>query len=119
MATKAQCESALRIYAETLLAFKNVVSVGTAPRDESERRGAGTGAATGTVAATSGAGAVADFAVAVYVTRKVPIEELEDDDVVPSFLQVRDATGLYKVPTRVIERPVDGATGSGSPAPSA
>ena len=115
MATKAQCESALWIYAETLLAFKNVVSVGTAPRDESETRGAGAGI----VAASSGSGAGADFAVAVYVSRKVPIEELEDDDVLPSFLQVRDATGLYKVPTRVIERPVDGATGSGSPAPSA
>ena len=93
MATKAQCESALRVYAETLRAFKNVVGVGTAPFEESEAGGA---------AAASSGGPFA-FAVTIHVSRKVPLEELEDDDVLPSFLQVRDATGLYKVPTRVIE----------------
>jgi hypothetical protein len=81
VATKAQCESALRIYTETLLAFKNVVGVGTGPLADAD----------------------AEFAVVIRVSRKIPIEELEEDDVLPSFLQVRDATGLYKVPTRVVE----------------
>ncbi len=101
MATKTQCESALRIYMETLLAFKNVVGVGTASLEESESRGADAGApGAGT---GSGAGARAEFAVVIHVSRKVPLEELEEDDVLPAFLQVRDATGLYKVPTRVIQ----------------
>lgn len=87
MATRAQCESALRIYEEALLAFKNVVRVGTAPLSDGW-------------AAEDPQGA---FAVAVYVSEKIDLDLLDDEDIVPAYLQVRDATGLYKVPTRVIE----------------
>ncbi len=96
MATKAQCESALRIYTETLLAFKNVVGVGTAPLAEAD--------SPPTESSAPATPAAAEFAVVIHVSRKVPLEELEEDDVLPAFLQVRDATGLYKVPTRVVER---------------
>jgi hypothetical protein len=95
MATKAQCESALRIYKETLLAFKNVVDVGTAPLPEADSLPPD--------ASATAISRAAGFAVVIHVSKKVPLEELEEDDVLPAFLQVRDATGLYKVPTRVIE----------------
>lgn len=87
MSSRAQCEAALALYRSALLAFPNVVDVGIAPLDRTEVDEA-----------------AADLAVAVYVRLKVPLDALEPDDVLPSFLQVRDNVSTYKVPTRVFER---------------
>lgn len=85
MSTRAECEAALRIYGEALLAFQNVVGVGILPlADDAAGRG---------------------FAVAITVSRKVPLRELDEDEILPSHLQVRDAQRTYKVPTLVIEAP--------------
>jgi hypothetical protein len=100
VATRAQCESALRVYAEALLAFKNAVRVGWAPIGGAGEPAAGD----------------SECAVVIYVTRKIAIDDLDPDDVLPSFLQVRDATGMYKVPTRVVEVGEAGGREAGPPA---
>ena len=83
MPTRQQCERALALYEAAILEFKNVVGAAIVPLH----------------------GSGSDWCVGVYVTRKVPFLELEEEDLIPSYLQVIDpVTGVFKVPTRVIER---------------
>jgi hypothetical protein len=44
----------------------------------------------------------ADLAVAVYVTKKVPRDELADDDRIPPTLEIPGRDGSTTVPTRII-----------------
>ena len=45
-----------------------------------------------------------DLAVAVYVVKKLPLEELAPNEVIPSLLEVRQGKRVAKVRTRVIEQ---------------
>jgi hypothetical protein len=92
VATRAECVAALALYREALLAFRNVTGAEIVP-------------------ATEGADArvATDLVVGIYVSRKIAYDDLDPDDVLPSYLQVIDELkGVYKVPTRVIERRVAG-----------
>lgn len=84
MATRAECEAALRIYRDALLAFRNVTDVGIVP-----------------LAGRAEATALDDLAVGIVVSVKVPLDALDPDDVLPSFLQLRVGHAIVKVPTRV------------------
>jgi hypothetical protein len=100
MSTRHECESALALYEAAILEFKNVVAVAIVPTHD-------TGAPRGGVGgpANDSAPASEDWCVGVYVSRKVPFPELEEEDLIPSYLQVIDPVkGVFKVPTRVIER---------------
>jgi hypothetical protein len=44
-----------------------------------------------------------EFAVAVYVSQKLPVDELPDEDVIPTVLQVMHKGNTVNVPVRVIE----------------
>jgi hypothetical protein len=97
MSTRHECQSALALYEAAILEFKNVVGVAIVPMQSSSTP-------TGRGQASDPAHAQ-DWCVAVYVSRKVPFPELEEEDLIPSYLQVIDPVkGVYKVPTRVIER---------------
>lgn len=97
MSTRQECESALALYEAAILEFKNVVGTAIVPLH-------GSGAPRGGGPASDPSSAE-DWCVGVYVSRKVPFPELEEDDLIPSYLQVVDPVkGVYKVPTRVIER---------------
>lgn len=98
MSTRHECERALALYEAAILEFKNVVGVAiVSSRDSDAPRAAG-GPATD-------AAPPEDWCVGVYVSRKIPFPELEEEDLIPSYLQVIDPVkGVFKVPTRVIER---------------
>jgi hypothetical protein len=83
VATKAQCEAALRIYEGALRGFKNAVGCAIAPAD----------ARTGDDA----------YVVIVRVSKKIPFDEIEPDDLIPSYLQLVELSGIVRVPVRVVE----------------
>ena len=73
MATQVQCEHALELFESDLSRHKNVVGLGIVPANDdqpgSSRR---------------------DFAVAVYVKKKVPADRLPAKDLVPDSLTIWD-----------------------------
>jgi hypothetical protein len=84
MATREQCQRALDRYEQELAGRPNVVGLGISPHvDESGNQGE---------------------AVTVYVTRKVPLSELAEDDRVPPHLEVAGRGGTIEVPTKVVEQ---------------
>jgi hypothetical protein len=89
MATARQATRAAQMHAEDLSAYPNVVAVGTRPIDDD------TAAATG--------GAEAGHAVAVYVSRKVPVEQLDDQARLPTYVEVPGPGGIDRVPVVVVE----------------
>lgn len=95
MATRDECERAVAIYESALLEFRNVEAVAIAE----EAPGAGVRAA------GDAGGASPGYCVAIIVSRKIPYDELEEDDLLPSYLQLIDALkGVMRVKTRVIAR---------------
>jgi len=84
MATQAQCERALDLFETELSRRKNVVGLGIVPAEE-EKPGGG-------------------LAVAVYVKKKLPADQLAKGDLVPETLSVPGRKGAVQVPTRVIEQ---------------
>jgi len=95
MATREECERAVALYESALLEFKNVEGVGIVEdTDGGETAGAD----------PRGAPA-AGFGVAIIVSRKIPYDELEEDDLLPSYLQLIDPLqGVLRVRTRVVAR---------------
>lgn len=87
MATQVQCRRALELFESDLSRRKNVVGLGIVPEapDNSEpgRR---------------------PCAVAVYVKKKLPPEQLAEKDLVPESLTIEGRNGPIRVPTRVIEQ---------------
>ena len=51
----------------------------------------------------SGRGA-AKMAIGVYVKKKLPLDRLAEEDVVPATLKVRQGKRVVEVPTRIIEQ---------------
>lgn len=87
MAAQKQCELALEQHEQRLIVLKNVVGLGIVPLED---RSEGTRASA--------------LAVAVYVVKKLPLEELTPREVIPPMLEVRRGKRITKVRTRVIEQ---------------
>lgn len=85
MASEKQCERALEAFEDQLGSLPNVVGMGIVPEDEADPDSSG-------------------LAVGVYVTRKLPKEELEPDELIPQRLEYRDRRGRHTVKVRVIEQ---------------
>lgn len=89
MATKHQCNRALQRYMPGLEQLPNVNrGFGILPTEEPRPPGAKT-----------------DYALVVYVSKKVPADELAEADRVPRFLEIQSRGKTVRVPTRVIEMP--------------
>ncbi len=82
MATAAQAKRALALFETELCRNENVVGLGIVPADESSGK---------------------EMAVAVYVKKKLPLNQLRADKVVPKELTVPARGGPLSVPTRVID----------------
>jgi len=88
MATQQQCKRALDLLEGRLSRLQNVVGLGIVEEKDSPVRQRG----------------AKRLAVAVYVRKKVPLEQLRPEDVVPPVLEIAGRKGTVKVPTRVIEQ---------------
>ena len=83
MASRNHVQRAIELYEEELARYPNVTGIGVVPvTDEIE--------------------GPADLAVAVYVTRKVPRDQLKADERIPPLLEIPSRDGSQNVPTRVI-----------------
>ena len=87
MASKTYCQRALARYEEMLGSFTNVVGLGIVPSEE-----------------PVGPAGASDFAVAVYVAKKMPIEKLPESIRLPRTLSLAGKKGTVLVPVRVIEQ---------------
>lgn len=83
MASRNHVQRAIELYEEELARYPNVTGIGVVP-------------------VTDGTDSPADLAVAVYVTRKAPRDELKADDRIPRSLEIPSRDGAQNVPTRVI-----------------
>lgn len=89
MAKQSQCERALERFEGQLNKIKNVVGLGIVPaQDDDQPKGS------------------QDRAVAVYVSKKLPLSKLAKDDRVPESLTIPGRKGDIEVPVRVIEQGV-------------
>lgn len=82
MATAAQAKRALALFETELCRNENVVGLGIVPANESSGK---------------------EMAVAVYVKKKLPLDQLGSAEVVPRELTVPARGGKLAVPTRVID----------------
>lgn len=87
MATGPQAKRAAEMHADDLSAYPNVVGIGTRPVDDRAARGKGEAA----------------HAVAVYVNRKVPAGQLDDEQRLPAYVEVPGRDGTERVPVIVVE----------------
>jgi len=88
MATQQQCKRALDLLEGELSNRKNVVGLGIVDEEEgATRRPRGK-----------------SLAVAVYVKKRLPLDQLAPEDVVPPVLKIPGRKGIIRVPTRVIEQ---------------
>jgi hypothetical protein len=87
MATARQATRAAQMHAEDLSAYPNVVAIGTRRVDD----------------APATKGTEAGHAVAVYVSRKVPGEQLKDEERLPAYVEVPEPGGTERVPVVVVE----------------
>ncbi|MFN0151203.1 MAG: hypothetical protein ACKVU1_10925 [bacterium] len=80
MTTREECQRAIAIYESALLEFKNVESVAIVDDEDGH-------------------------SVGIIVSRKIPYDDLEEDDLLPAYLQLIDSLkGVIRVKTRVIAR---------------
>lgn len=86
MASRTQCTRALELFEDRLSRLDNVVGLGVVPAREGRSGAAGR-----------------DMALAVYVNKKLPIDQLAPDDVVPPVLKIRGRGKDVHVSTRIIE----------------
>ena len=89
MATARQATRAAQMHADDLSAYPNVVGIGTRRVDDDATK------------ATEGTDI--EHAVAVYVSRKVPADQLDDDERLPAYVEVPEPSGTERVPVVVIE----------------
>ncbi len=83
MASRNHVQRAIELYEEELARYPNVTGIGVVP-------------------VTDDPDGPADLAVAVYVTRKVPRDELKAGERIPPTLEIPSRDGAQNVPTRVI-----------------
>jgi hypothetical protein len=84
MATVKQAKRALDLFERSLAQRPNVVGLGIVPKGE---RGSRNG-----------------MAIGVYVSKKLPLDHLSADEIVPEHLEIPGKNGSVVVPTRVIEQ---------------
>ena len=87
MASESLCKKALDKHEQQLIRRKTVVGLGSVARED-----------------RPGKPVSREFAVAVYVGKKLPLQDLDPKDVIPPELVVRTKTGEIRVATRVIEQ---------------
>ena len=85
MASKATFEHALDEYDEQLSGFPNVVGLGIVSFDEKNIKSK-------------------RLAIGVYVSHKVPRQELDESELIPEYLEVHERGRAQKLPVRVIEQ---------------
>jgi hypothetical protein len=85
MATGPQAQRAADLHADDLSAYPNVVGIGTRPVIEEP-------------SATGGDA----YAVAVYVSRKVPADQLDARQRLPDHVEVAEPGGVERVPVIVV-----------------
>ena len=85
MASEKDCLEALNEHEELLFDKKNVVGLGITAVDEENP-------------------VDEDVAVAVYVVKKQPAEGLNDNDLIPDFLELTSGEETRQVPVRIIEQ---------------
>jgi hypothetical protein len=83
MVTNKQAMAALDAYTDSLTQLQNVIGVGIIQL---------------------GTNRSSDQAIGVYVEKKVPIEELDQSDMVPEVLVIEVDDQSVEIPTRVIEQ---------------
>jgi hypothetical protein len=83
MASRSHVERAIELYQEELARYPNVTGIGV-------------------VQVTDDSYGPTDLAVAVYVTKKVPRDQLKAGERIPPSLQITSRDGSRNVPTRVI-----------------
>ncbi|MCP3964255.1 MAG: hypothetical protein GY719_41025 [bacterium] len=83
MASEEHCLQALDLNEDELGRLANVVGLGVVSADDADPAGE-------------------ELAVAVYVTEKVPSEELREEDRIPNTLTLANEHGEREVPVRVI-----------------
>jgi hypothetical protein len=87
MASKKQCEQALDRYAEEISRLKNVVGLGIVPENEKGDR--------------------SEYALAVYVAKKLPTTALAVGELVPETVELPGrGNATHQIKTRVIEQGV-------------
>ena len=86
MATRSQCKRALDVFEDRLSSLKNVVGLGIVPAQD----------------APSPTGKQ-DLSLGVYVTKKLPVDQLSPAHVVPPILMLRSRGKDIPVKTRIIE----------------
>jgi hypothetical protein len=83
MASRDHVQRAIELYQEELARYPNVTGIGVVPAaDDTE--------------------SPVDLAVAVYVTRKVPRDQLKVGERIPPSLEIPSRDGSQNVPTRII-----------------
>lgn len=87
MASKRQCKRALSLHEEKLGQYKNVVGMGVIRLDKEDEKSRNS-----------------TDAVAVYVRKKVPEDELPPTEVIPRYLEIKGREKVLRVPTKVIEQ---------------
>ncbi len=87
MAMRAECQRVLARYQNLLSQRRNVVGLGIVSCNRVLRLTRPD-----------------ELAVAVYVSRKIPLDQHSQDDVVPHVLLVRDGGPAIEVPVKVIEQ---------------
>ena len=100
MATGPQAQRAAEQHADDLSAYPNVVGIGTRP-----------------VANESSVTGDDEYAVAVYVSRKVPADQLDDLQRLPDHVEVVESRGVERVPVIVVATGVIEPEDSMEPAP--
>lgn len=85
MATGPQAQRAADLHADGLSAYPNVVGIGTRP-----------------VADDRSASAYDPHAVAVYVSRKVPDDQLNERQRLPDYVEIPAPGGIERVPVIVV-----------------
>ncbi len=95
MATEKHCERALDQHEEKLSLLPGVVGLGIVSTGEADPGGDED---------VSRASLPDDLAVAVYVEKKLPPEEVAEDDRIPETLEIPGVDGPRQVPIRVIEQ---------------
>lgn len=85
MASRSQAQRAAEQHADDLSSYPNVVGIGVQPLDEAR------------------SGPQLEHAVAVYVERKVPRDELDLAEQLPGHVELPGRGGPIRVPIKVVE----------------
>jgi hypothetical protein len=85
VAGKSILESVLDSYEDRLSSLPNVVGLGIVSLDEADMESE-------------------HLAVGVYVSQKIPQQELNESELIPKYLEVQEKGQILQIPIRVIEQ---------------